>query len=657
MKLFLARVMVSCATAVLAALPCVAQPPDAPQTAAQPAAQNQHSAGQVIFSRSIGLNGQTITTVAPAANPSGATIAATSPATDAERQAVDFTAYDMDVHLRAATHSIAARALLTVRNGGPTPLPLIPLQISSSLNWGRIRVGFHDVSFPVITLNSDADHTGQLHEAAVPLAAPLAPGQSIQLDVMYSGVIAPTAQRLLAIGTPQEIALHSDWDQIGVRFTGLRGFGDVVWYPVSSVPAFLGQGARLFNAIGKQELHLSGARFRLRLTVEFPSGYAPTVALINGHLVPLTVTGGSGQVPGVATAALDDSILGFQTPSLFVAVRKPMPAANTTLWVRPSHAAAVSAWASAATAVTPFLQGWLGERPRTQLTILDLPDPADLPFETGALLVTSVGQVAPDTLDGVMANALTYAWIESPQAWLSEGLAHFMGTLWLEKQQGRKRALESLAADRPALALAEPASPGESAGQPLIRAFTPIYYRTKAAYVFWMLRDMIGDASLSAALRAYNHAQQAATSPGQTPTAKADSFEKFVQQASDRSNLSWFFADWVNADKGLPDLTIDSVYSDPLEHGNWLAAVSISNSGYAAAEVPVTVLTANTSVTQYVLVPARGKMIRRILIQGRPVQVQVNDGSVPETEASIHITNVAPPANPPSSNPAAGVLQ
>ena len=55
-----------------------------------------------------------------------------------------------------------------------------------------------------------------------------------------------------------------------------------------------------------------------------------------------------------------------------------------------------------------------------------------------------------------------------------------MGTLWVEKQRGRTRALEQLEAGRAALALAEPASPGISAGQPLAIAISPVYYRTKA---------------------------------------------------------------------------------------------------------------------------------------------------------------------------------
>jgi hypothetical protein len=36
-------------------------------------------------------------------------------------------------------------------------------------------------------------------------------------------------------------------------------------------------------------------------------------------------------------------------------------------------------------------------------------------------------------------------------------------------------------------------------------------------------------------------------------------------------------------------------------------------------------------------VPGHGKAIQRILILGKPTQVQVNDGSVPETQASVHI--------------------
>ena len=611
-----------------------------------PTTESPQPSGKVILSRSIDENGQPITQAGPASTPPPVKMAAAPTANDAERQAIAFTDFDMDVHLRSADQHIAVRALITIRNDGAKPLTHIPLQISSTLNWERIRINARDVVFPVAILNSDADHTGQLHEAAVSLAQPLAAGATLQLDVTYSGVIAANAQRLLVIGTPDDAALHSDWDQIGVDFTGLRGFGNVVWYPVSSVPVILGDGARLFDEIGEHKLRMAGAHFHLRLTVEFPHGRTPSVALINGHLAPLAVTESSGPDADVSSTATADNAgetIGFEAPSLFVAIRTPKNAANTMIWVLPGDESSVPAWTDAATAVTPFLQGWLGQRPRSQLTLLDLPDPQDAPYETGSMLATAIRTASPEQLTGILAHALTHAWMESPRAWLSEGVAHFMGTLWIEKQRGRDQALGTLEASRAALALAEPDSPGQSVGQPLAEAISPVYYRTKATYVFWMLRQLSGDATLSAALRAYD--PKADVSLGYGRDSGPGTFEKLLEQAGARRDLSWFFADWVNADKGLPDLTISSVFPTAEQAGNWLVTVDVANNGFSSVEVPITVRSNGNSVTQRVIVPARGKAPQRLLILGKPLEVQVNDGTIPENDATVHITKLdqAPP--------------
>jgi hypothetical protein len=660
--------ILSMAVSFFAALPALSQTTQTAPSSTPTSTQDQQPHGQIIFSRSVDDNGQITSAAGPAAKVGGQPV--TSPvATDSERESLTFTAFDMDVHLRPAAQRIAVRALLTVRNDGHSPLAHIPLQISSSLDWETIRLSGHDVAFTVATLNSDVDHTGQLHEAAIALVAPLAPGASLKLDVTYSGTIPQSAQRLITIGTPSDAALHTDWDSITIDFTGLRGFGNVVWYPVSSVPVILGDGARVFDEMGEHKLRMGAARFRLTLTDEFPHGQAPTVALINGHLVPLTLTEpttAGEEVAGIATASLDSAFLGFEAPSLFLAVRNTHSATNTTLYTLPDDDSAVEGWASAAAFVTPFLQGWLGQAPRSQLTILDLPEAEDASFETGSLLVTAIQQATPDELDGVFAHALTHAWMASPRAWLSEGVAHFMGTLWLEKQQGRKKALESLESGRTALALAEPASPGEGPGQPLAQAISPVYYRTKATYVFWILRDLAGDAALSAAFRAYSPTDDATRGLG--PSAHSEYFEKLIEQAAAdsgessslgprpglRRDLSWFFSDWVNADKGLPDIAIDSIFPSHTEGDNWLVAVNLSNSGYAAAEIPVTVSNPQTSVTQRVIVPARGKVTQRILMQGHPTKVQANDGTVPETEASVHVRTLGDADDgSPSSSPAA----
>jgi hypothetical protein len=658
-----------------AALVCMAQnpaqdPASAPLTNAAAPLQTQPSNpnSTVIFSRSTDESGKATTTAGPAAEPA-IQMAKEPAAEDAERLAVSFFALDLDVHLQAAEHHIAVRALITVRNDGKAPLARIPLQISSSLNWEQIRIAGHDVSFQVAILNSDTDHTGQLHEAAVPLPAPLAPGATVTLDAVYSGSIVPSAQRLRTLGTPQDIALHSDWDEISPDFTGLRGFGNVVWYPVSSVPVILGDGSRLFDEIGRHKRSLEHTHFSLHLTVEFPHGAPPTVALVNGFPVALAVADAPGldsDLAGVATAAFETPSLGFAAPSLFIAVRKAHSAAGLTAFTTPDEDVSVQSWLDEAAAVTPFVQGWLGPQPRAQLTLLDLPDPDDAPFETGALLVTSLRVAPASQVDGVLAHILTHAYTQSPNepppAWLNEGLATFLESLWVEKRQGRDRALEMLESSRPALALAEPSSPGQSAGEPLALATAPVYYRTKAAYVFWMLRDLTSDEALSAALRAQIAAQISAPANASTSAA----LQALLKQAGITRDLGWFFSDWIETDKGLPDLSIDSVFPNAAQAGTYLVAVNITNAGYAAASVPVTVRSAKSSVTERVFVPGHGRAVERLVVIGPPTEVQLNDGSVPETQASVHVTSInlqpqdqpaAKPASPSSSssadNPAA----
>jgi hypothetical protein len=649
---------------VLAALACAAQSAPAPANQDNPP-QQPASSGKVIFSRSTDENGQTTTQAGPAATQPKIQIASEPSAEDADRQAVAITKLNLDVHLNSAAHQIAARAQVTVRNDGKVPLSRIPLQISSSLNWEEIRVAGHSVSFPVATLNSDADHTGQLHEAAVPLTQPLAPGATLDLDVAYSGTITPNAQRLVTIGTPEPVALHSDWDEISTSFTGLRGFGNVVWYPVSSVPVILGDGARLFDEIGRHKLRNSGIRFSLHLTDEFPHGQEPTIALINGRPAALSGTDAhalDSEVAGVATASVDNTILGFETPSIFIAVRKAHTGPNVTAWVTPDNEIAVRTWLDAAATVVPFVERWLGQHPNAQLTLLDLPDPDDTPSETGAMLAASLHELPADRLDGVLAHALTHAYTLSgtmpAPAWLNEGLATFMESLWVEKRRGRDQALEMLESDRSALALAEPPSPGTSPGQPLAIATEPVYYRTKAAYVFWMLRDLTSDDALAAALQACSGASSDQAQPANKDQATTSTcpLQTLLKQPGATRDLSWFFSDWVDADKGLPDLAIEGVFPNAAANGTYLVAVKLANAGYAATEVPVTVRTAKNSVTERVLVPARGKAVQRVLVIGEPTQVQVNDGIVPEIQASVHVTDLnqassgQPPAGTSSSS-------
>ena len=148
-----------------------------------------------------------------------------------------------------------------------------------------------------------------------------------------------------------------------------------------------------------------------------------------------------------------------------------------------------------------------------------------------------------------------------------------------------------------------------------------------------MLRDLVGDDALGAALRASNAAAEKSGDG-------AKAFKTALKTLAPRRDFSWLFADWIDSDHGLPDLSVDKVFPNAVQSGNWLVSVTITNAGYAAAEVPVTVRSATNTTTERVLVPARGTVTPRLLVQGKPTEAQVNDGTVPETQATIHVTHL-----------------
>jgi hypothetical protein len=600
--------------------------------------------GKVVFSRSMDDSTQ------PPAAQQQATVVSTI--TDADRAAVTFTRYALDVRLRPVDHAIDVRAQLTVRNDGDHPLKQLPLQLSSTLEWQEVRAlspqSLVPAKFAEATIASDVDHTGQLHEAAVELPAPLAPGGSLDLDVFYSGTIAKDAKRLEEIGTPEGVAQSSDWDEVSSAFTGIRGFGNVVWYPVSSVPARLGDGDKLFAEVGAIKQRQQAASVSITVTAETSSD-VPDVAILDGTVVPVTVTPGDANVnvPAIVKAQLPATPLRFQTLSLFLANRQKRSGNALDIYYQPADEADVQPYLAAASLVTPLLRTWLqpaGEdRPKALLSILDLANVDDAPFEERQTLFTGLQPVAADKLADPMSHSLTHGYFQSPRPWLNEGVAHFMASLWIEQSHDRETALAQLDDQRSALALAEPGEKASGTTPGLISNPSSIFYRTKATYVLWMLRSLIGDVALQNALKLYDPAKDT----------RDEYFEQLVERTSAaepvNKELHQFFEDWVYNDRGLPDLTITGAYpSQANVPGTYLIAVEVENSGGVGADVPVTVSSTNTQVTERLFVPAHGHAIRRLLIQGEPTQVQVDDGIVPETSASVHVQQIhyTAPAKP-----------
>jgi hypothetical protein len=564
--------------------------------------------------------------------------------TDAERSSLIFTVYDLDVHLAPPRSHLAIHAGFTVKNSGKDPLTRLIVQISSSLHWESFAMRndnqISPLSFTIQTIDTDADHTGKATEAVISLPQPLQPGASLELTSFYSGEVAQSAERLERIGAPLDQAAHADWDQVSPERTALRGYGDVLWYPTAAAPVFLGDGANLFRSVGLTKLQQATATVHLRLTVEYV-GDAPDAAFFCGHREQLKVLSENqnlpvAESPGIASAEFPERPLGFRTLSLFVTDRAGTVTDNSLISAVTDHYDALPNYGAASTKVQPLLADWLGAGP---LNILSILDNNGQPFEDDALLVAPMRTTAPDILASSLVHSLTHAWFSSSHVWLDEGVPQFMSLLWVAQSQGREIAVDHLQQEAKTLSLAEPA-PTQSAssteeGQSLILAHDEVYYRTKATAVLWMLSSLVGDDALKAALQLYRNDKQ---------DSDPKEFQRVLERSSKR-DLGWFFDDWVYRDRGLPDLSIANVTPRALDKigdkgAGWLVAVEVRNDGGATADVPVTLRSGTLTATQRLRIPGHSSASTRIVFEGTPTEVLVNDGTVPEVTASLHTKQI-----------------
>ena len=160
--------------------------------------------------------------------------------------------------------------------------------------------------------------------------------------------------------------------------------------------------------------------------------------------------------------------------------------------------------------------------------------------------------------------------------------------------------------------------------------FDETYYRSKAAYVWWMLRDMVGDDALKQAIRKYR--------------AEDDKDPKYVEQlieAAAKRDLGWFFDDWVYADRGLPDFHVQLVHPWQTDKGVQFVTVTLENLGNAGAEVPFTILFEGGEITKRIEVRAKSTATTRVELPGTANEIVVNDGSVPESDLTNNVFKIS----------------
>ena len=547
-----------------------------------------------------------------------------------EREAFTIAKYDLQIRLEPRQQRLGARGKITLRNDSAHPQKIAALQISSSLNWRSIRVDGKVVQFVSQPYISDIDHTGALSEAIVTLPAEIKPKDSVEVEIGYEGVIALDATRLTRVGVPEEIAQHTSWDQISSSFTAVRGAGYVAWYPITTESADFSEGNSLFEVADRWKAREAGSDFKLALSLQ--GGSVDAILLCGAEARGSSA--GAGRDRGIRVEC-GWSPLGTVTPTFAMAEYVDQSKAPLELFSLPGHEKGAAKYSNALEPAMKFVSGWFGQ-PVAPVAIADFSDPHSAPFESGTLLMASMA--AEDSkLAGInLVHELVHSALPSSRPWVYEGLAHFAEAMYRQEQGGRQAALDLLGLHRAAfldsekeVAAAAQKNVGEkNVGQPLAGTFDETYYRSKAAYVWWMLRDMTGDDALKQAIREYRPEDDKDNDPKYV--------ERLIESAAKR-DLGWFFDDWVYRDRGLPDFRVQSVHPWKTDKGVQFITVTLENLGHAGAEVPFTILFEGGGITKRIEVRAKGTATTRVELPGAASEIVVNDGSVPESDMTNNV--------------------
>jgi hypothetical protein len=565
------------------------------------------------------------------------------PAVAIDREAFTVSRYQLEVQVDRTSHVIVVNGKLTLRNDSNKPQKLATLQVSSSLAWNAIALDDKPVQWLGDNYTSDIDHTGSLSEAIVTLPKEVAPAATVTLDVQYGGTITPDTTRLTRMGAPADVAARNDWDEISDPFTAVRGLGYVAWYPVAIEAVSLSDGNAVFDAMARWKHRHDRSEFDAAFAIEAGDGKSPLRIATNicdsgaGNLIS-EVRDGKTSYRLVAKAQIP--ALGETVPTFAIANYVELPRPTVTLVHNADHTSLARDYVLAAEANDPLLHDWLGE-PTQPARIVELSNPNANPWQNGPVLFTPLREAPTPTLQVLVLPAQVAARFHSPHAWIQDGLERFLQTVSVERRGGRHAALEFLDQYREPLVQAEEAahpaatsgsSEVNAANNTLLNTNDELYLRGKGGFVFWMLRDMVGDETMQRALAAYRGGAD-----------KDPSYFQRLVQSSPKRDLEWFFDDWVYRDRGLPEFHVESAYIRPLlseTNKSFLVTATIQNRGGAGAEVPVLIQTPSGEKSVRVLVKAREKGAGRIEVAVAPDTIVINDGSVPEANLGNNVYEI-----------------
>jgi aminopeptidase N len=411
----------------------------------------------------------------------------------AQRPAINITAYNIDAELDPDAHTLKATAKVTFT--ALQPVDTAVFQLHSALKVDKVTDGANNV----LSGERGTDATIRLT-----LPAPMAKGQSTTFTFEYGGVLSGSEEspieglKLASIGSPISYLLYP-----------------ARWFPMTG--------------------YLTD-RFTADIHVTVPMGYR---VVGSGAVTPLGQSGGVFEFKWTKPGFPGTIIAGKFNPAL------PAPSAPYVhIWTTDARKTTAPDFADTAAKQFNYFTGIFGPSESVHFNVVEIPDDTLPAFWAPEIAAIPGGRMTKAN-SRLLANTVAHQWWGSQvspatlnDAWITNGMCRYGELMYVEDEAGQT-ALEHAVTDISASALAYDTIPLSGIGRDDV--FSPEFQSMtfdKGAMVFHMLRWEVGDDSFHNILKAV--LSQYADKPIRT-----SDFLR-VAEATSQQQLTAFFAQWID---------------------------------------------------------------------------------------------------------------
>jgi hypothetical protein len=482
--------------------------------------------------------------------------------------------YQMNVRLDPVTRTVSGTERITYTNPSSDTLHEIWLRLylrafrDGNTTWMREYGRWNaatlpqeyvgDITLSSLTLAGGADllASATLTDTLmrVPLPQPLAPGNSVALDVAWISQLPRVFARTGYGGSDNTFFMVGQWYPKMAVYD--RGHWDTEpWHA----------NAEFFNDFGSYDV-----------SIDVPGDY-----VVAGAGVPADEITNVDGTRTLRFTAEDVTDFAFAASPDFQSSVIKAGGVDIALYYLPEHAAAADTYLAVAAEALQMYSAWYGAYPHPRLTIVDVPDNASAAggMEYPTLITTEVGSVGSYRwLAYITAHEIGHQWWpmqtstnEATAPWLDEGLTEYTGIRYMADSPRGWGSNDALAFEQSLYASRAGVSATLPAWQYTNGAYVVVY--SKPALGLWTLEGVAGTDRFRHAMASYLTQHRFKHPIG------AD-FRAALE--GELGDLDWLFDDYLSG-SGVIDYAVAQI-----EHSDVASTVRVVRKG--AVRVPIDIL-------------------------------------------------------------------